>query len=345
MSSRHHNARLWARRSQAFTLLELMVAVSVMTLIIYVLYALFDQTQMALRKNAAQVDVNEGGRTAMEMIVRELSQMEVSGYPAITDVQTLLTYSGSKSFLSRITPGNKALLLAYQSDALTPEGDEEDRAQGFRTNILQDFTFTSRGDSGFLVTSYRVVGATNGIGTLMRYRINGTMRITGPGQAITNKTAVFNSTFFDPTANAHGDLFEPITDGVIHLRISPYDQFGRPLGYDRKFKDPLGLNLLRLNMAGQQLQFPDPTDGSDDKGPIDGKLKQDYDEQNKTADQTKAEFYGVLPSYFDVEMAVVEPQIVKQMRALPTAFQANFLGRQIGKVTLFRQRVPIRDMK
>ena len=83
MNSRHDNARLRASRRRAFTILELLVAVSVMTLVIYVLYALFNQTQMALRKNASQVDVNEGGRAAMEMIVRELSQMEVSGYPAI----------------------------------------------------------------------------------------------------------------------------------------------------------------------------------------------------------------------------------------------------------------------
>ena len=99
MRSRHDNARLRTMPDQAFTILELLVAVSVMTLVIYVLYALFNQTQMALRKNASQVDVNEGGRAAMEMIVRELSQMEVSGYPAITDEQTLLTYSGSKSCL------------------------------------------------------------------------------------------------------------------------------------------------------------------------------------------------------------------------------------------------------
>ena len=116
MNSRHDNARLRASRSRAFTILELLVAVSVMTLIIYVLYALFNQTQMALRKNASQVDVNEGGRAAMEMIVRELSQMEVSGYPAITDLQTLLTYSGSKSFLSRTTPGNLPLRLAGVSE-------------------------------------------------------------------------------------------------------------------------------------------------------------------------------------------------------------------------------------
>ena len=77
MNSRHDNARLRASRRRAFTILELLVAVSVMTLVIYVLYALFNQTQLALRKNASQVDGKEGGRAAMEMIVRELSQMEV----------------------------------------------------------------------------------------------------------------------------------------------------------------------------------------------------------------------------------------------------------------------------
>ncbi len=333
MSSRHHNARLRARRSQAFTLLELMVAVSVMTLVIYVLYALFNQTQMAMRKNAAQVDVNEGGRAAMEIIVRELSQMEVSGYPAITDQQTLLTYSGSKSFLSRITPGNEALLLAYQSDALPPEEDTWAIEQGFRTNILQDFTFTSRGDSGFHVTSYRVIDVASGVGTLARYRTNGTLRVPVPGQEGYNKTERFNLFYFHPAATATNSFFEPVADGVIHLRISPYDRLGRPLGHDRMFYDPLGLNLERRDAKGQAL-FP-----IDTKRPVDGTLIQDSDRQSQS------QFYGALPSYFDVEMAVVEPQILKQMRALPPAFQTNFLGRQIGKVTLFRQRIPIRDTK
>ena len=333
MNSRQYNARMRVGNSQAFTLLELMVAVSVMTLVIYTLYALFNQTQMALRKNAAQVDVNEAGRAAMEMIVRELSQMEISGYPAIIDAQTRLTYSGSKSFHSRITPGYIPLLLAYQSDALTPEGNDDDLAQGFRTNILQDFTFTGRGDSGFFVTSYRVVGATNGIGTLARYRTNGTLRVASAGQALVNKTEIFNRFFFDTMTYADSDWFQPIADGVIHLRISPYDRLGRPLGHGSLYYDPLGLNLERRDAAGQAL-FPVVTNR-----PVDGTLMEDRD------GQSQVQFYGALPDYFDVEMAVVEPQVLKQVRALPKAAQVNYLGRQIGRVTLFRQRVPIRDMK
>ena len=336
MSSRHHNAHLRARRSQAFTLLELLVAVSVMTLVIYVLYALFDQTQMALRKNAAQVDVNEGGRAAMEMIVRELSQMEVSGYPAITNLQTKVISPGSTSFFSRVTPGNKALFLAYQSDAMPPVEDAWAKEQGFRTNILQDFTFTSRGDSGFFVTSYRVIDVANGIGTLARCRINGTLPVPPPkDQARYNKTERFNFFFFEPIVNATNRVFEAVADGVIHLRITPYDQLGRPLGHGSRYYDPLGLNLERRGAAGQALFLIDTN------RPVDGTLMQDR------YAQSQAQFYGALPSYFDVEMAVLEPQIVKQARALPEVarVQTNFLGRQIGKVTLFRQWVPIRDMK
>jgi hypothetical protein len=44
---------------------------------------------------------------------------------------------------------------------------------------------------------------------------------------------------------------------------------------------------------------------------------------------------------------VVEPRVLKQLRSLPPDLKVrvNFLGRQIGRVTLFRQRIPIRDMK
>jgi len=336
MNSRQDNARLWAGKSQAFTLLELMVAVSVMTLVIYVLYSLFNQTQMALRKNAAQVDVNEAGRGAMEMMVRELSQMQVSGYPAFIDFETKLTYPGSKSFFSRVTPSPANVLrMAYQSDALPPEEDAWAIEQGFRTNILQDFTFASRGDSGFHVTSYRVIDVESGVGILARYRTNGTLRIPMSGQEGYNKTQRFNFFYFDRAANATNSLFEPVADGVIHLRISPYDRLGRLLGHDRMFYDPLGLNLERRGVAGQAL-FP-----IDTNRPVDGALMQDSD------GQSQSQFYGALPSYFDVEMAVLEPQVLKQVRSLPPDPQvrANFLGRQIGRVTLFRQRVAIRDIK
>ena len=149
------------------------------------------------------------------------------------------------------------------------------------------------------------------------------------------KTERFNIFHFHPVVNTKNSVFEPITDGVIHLRITPYDQLGRPLGHGRMFYDPLGLNLERRGATGQALFLVNPN------RPVDGMLTED------SFAQSQAEFYGALPSYFDVEMAVIAPRVLKQVRSLPPdpEVRANFLGRQIGKVTLFRQRVPIRDTK
>src|SRR5688572_1392290 len=62
----------------AFTIVELLVAVTIMTLIILALYGMFDQTQKALRGNMTQVDIFEGGRAAMDILTRELEQMAPS---------------------------------------------------------------------------------------------------------------------------------------------------------------------------------------------------------------------------------------------------------------------------
>ena len=328
------NRSLLARFKRAFTLLEMLVTVSVMTMIIYVLYALFDTTQSALRKNAAQVDVNEGGRAAMEMIVRELSQMEVSGFPPMMDAHSGRVWSGSKSFHSRPTPGTSPLLLAYQSDALTAEATGSDLAQGFRTNVLNDFTFTSRGELGFDITSFRVVNVDNGIGVLSRFDTAGSLHSADPRASMVNKSLAFNL-HFDAAVAQPSDtgLFQPITDGVVHFRITAFDQYGRELMATAAWPDPLGLNLERLSSKGQALFLPFPD------RPVDGTLVQEEDGQNH------AWFYGALPTYFDVEMAVIEPDVLAQVRQLPPQFQANFLGQKIDKVTLFRQRVPIRQTR
>ena len=96
---------------------------------------------------------------------------------------------------------------------------------------------------------------------------------------------------------------------------------------------PLGLNLERLNSQGQALFIPFPN------RPVDGTLVQE------PAYQQHAWFYGALPAYFDVEMAVIEPDLLAQVRQMAPAFQANFLGQKINKVTLFRQRIPIRQTR
>src|SRR2546430_11895930 len=90
MTSRKVQPFLRFARSRAFTIVELLVAISVLTLIVLALYGLFDQVQRALRGNVAQVDVLEGGRSAMQLMAGELEQMEAGSLPASTNLNIAL---------------------------------------------------------------------------------------------------------------------------------------------------------------------------------------------------------------------------------------------------------------
>src|SRR6266699_2420166 len=66
------------RRLRGFSLLEMMVAVTLLLIIIAALLAMFYQTQRAFRLSATQVDVLESGRAAMELIGAELPEIAPS---------------------------------------------------------------------------------------------------------------------------------------------------------------------------------------------------------------------------------------------------------------------------
>jgi hypothetical protein len=67
------------RRRAALTLLEMMVAVTLLALIMVGLLAMFNQTQKALHAVNAQSDVFENARGAIQMLSRDLSEMTALG--------------------------------------------------------------------------------------------------------------------------------------------------------------------------------------------------------------------------------------------------------------------------
>ena len=54
-----------ANRSSAFSVLEVLVVTVMMTIILYGVYSMFNQTQKSFRSNNAQVDVMNTARMAM----------------------------------------------------------------------------------------------------------------------------------------------------------------------------------------------------------------------------------------------------------------------------------------
>src|SRR5689334_6882697 len=135
--------------ARAFSLVELLTAVAIMVIIIFALYAMFAQTQKALRANTTQVDVLESGRATAEILGRELAGLTASGRPFTTNIY------------ARMIPSAPLV----QMDISLPN------SAPVRTNVLQEFFFLSRQGNSWIGTGYRVMGADNGVGTLYRYSV------------------------------------------------------------------------------------------------------------------------------------------------------------------------------
>ena len=71
--------------NRAFSLIEIMVAVSLLAVIIVGLLAMFYQVQRAFRAGTAQSDIMEGGRATMSLIVRDLQDMAPSNLQFATN--------------------------------------------------------------------------------------------------------------------------------------------------------------------------------------------------------------------------------------------------------------------
>ena len=61
--------------SQAFSLIEILVTVAILSVIILGLVAMFNQTRRAFTSSMTQVDVLESGRSAADLLSRELEQV------------------------------------------------------------------------------------------------------------------------------------------------------------------------------------------------------------------------------------------------------------------------------
>jgi len=180
----------------AFTLFELLVAVSIMVVIIFALYQMFNTTQRAFRAGVNQVDVMEAGRAAMDIIVREAQQMAAAGVGNCTNYEQLRI--SAPGFLSSFVQ-------------TLPDGT-------LVTNDLQEFYFlTHRNDrawdgNGFFVDSNAppAASAPFGPGTLYRLRDQS----VGIGANTMNNLIALVS----PTNLA---FCSPICEGVIHFKIRP----------------------------------------------------------------------------------------------------------------------------
>lgn len=318
------------RRATAFTVTELMLAVAIMGVIVFSLYSVFNQTQKALRSTQTQGDVAEKARAIVDLIARELQQAHAT-FGSIPDRSKPLR-NGKLRLLQEdnIVGGFEYLGHAQKSD----RGD----IQG-RTNFLQNIFFYTHHTNAWQGIGYRVVNVTNGVGSLVRYETN-----YFNGRPPTNNVL---PTAFNTEIKTNVS-FHHVADGVIHLAFIPYDNRGFRLGFDTTNKQS-NFTIYRTDAGGNPVKPGSDINTKDDLDLATVVLMQvDPNPRAETLQYASGFAFksNALPSYVDLEFAILEPETLSQYYSMlqdknPNA--TNFLAKQVTKVHLFRQRIPIRS--
>lgn len=270
-----------AHGRRAFSLIEIMVAVTLLTFILVGLLAMFFQVQRAFRAGTTQADILEGGRATMSLIVRDLQEMTASQFPSVVNC-AVFPSSGLNATIQTLTSGSE------------------------RTNRLQDIVFLSRDGDQWTAIRYDVAFSSNGVGVLKRFT-ESRNRDTLPWLT-SNQIALAMQDVrgINPELSL---LTNAVLDGVVGLTFTPYHTNG--LAYSNV------VDAARVDIEGRRIDYP-------------------LGDFQFFADQA--------PAYIDVELAVLEPNILPRFRARDDRATAlDYLGRQVGKTHLFRQRVALRS--
>jgi hypothetical protein len=304
--------------SQAFTVLELLLAVSILTIIVVALYSVFEHTQRAFRGSLSHVDVTESGRAAMDLISRDLEQAVYTGLNAT----------------------NLAVQLYYQRKDFTPDPNPQPVVQSLgvtgagkpvpaRTNLLHEVYFLTRSNGFWVGNSYFVsstISSTNSDFYVSRLGVGTLYRSSRPCFQGASMVPVFET-----TTNHLNELFHflrgnknvtnlnlsirptPVIDGVIHFQVRPDVRPLSPQEPGSPHPDSPEFYYLHV--------FPDV---------LRGESQCFY-------------FSNGLPAYVDVELGILEPQVFDRLKSMPTTAMAReYLQKRAGRVHLFRQRIPLR---
>lgn len=197
---------------RAFSLIEIMVTVGLLSFIVLGLVAMFSQTQRAFKTSLTQVDVMESGRSLAEILGREVAQMTPSSMRNTTNFMVLVDDTGYQAL-----PGSTVQ----------------------RTNVLQKFFFLSQINQDWTGIGYQVVPDRPGspVGTLYRHQ----------GQARRYFVQGLSSNFL--TAAYSGRITNRVVDGVVHFKVTPYAPNGFPFVSDVNFTNAFyRTNRLQPNL-------------------------------------------------------------------------------------------------
>ena len=310
----------------AFTLVEILITVSLLSIIILGLFAVFNQVQRAFRSSMNQVDQLESGRALTGMIPAELEQI------------TLCRITNAVTFYAQVIPNSAPLTQFLPGmQATTP-----------RTNLLQDCFFLQRQNQTWIGVGYCVrtadpaTGRLNlpesgpgqlGVGSLYRFsttNINNFLRSDGvPYDPSQLYVAIYNACNNLPIPAGLGVNTNRMCDGVIHFRLRPFATNGFPIYVDdfrqARFRTNtynLGSAIVRGVSANLGVAYPD--------------------------NWSALFFYSnAVPASVELQFGILEQHALDRYNSIgAAAARLAYLQREdvTSRVQLFRQRVQIRNV-
>ncbi len=206
-----HFLQIKNRKSEienAFTLVEVMVVVALLSLIVIALMSVFNSTQSAFRASVTQSDVLEGGRAAMDLMAQDLKAMAPSLGQSNAVINGLASGGAPVNFFVVVEgPTNTPLVQPLVGSSIQ------------RTNVLEGFFILSRQNRTWTGTAYWVDAASTAfINPLYRFSTNMNV-MSGDSVNLYNAFSILiNNRNF--TTASH------LTDGVVGLRVRAFDPNG-----------------------------------------------------------------------------------------------------------------------
>jgi hypothetical protein len=317
-----NSIRVVRKNALAFSVAELMVAISVMAIIVFALYHVFNQTQKAMRATEAQTDVSEKARAILDMVGREIEQTLPTFSSYYTDKE--INFAGGPDYPPLVQTDERSELVKAKLSPTTP-----------RTNFLENVFFQTRETNAYKALGYRVVDYRNGVGVLMRFQT--TNRLGLPPMF----NQFYTNFYFEKIGSTN---YHQVADGVIHFKITPFDPAGYRLGYNTTNRYRPYYSIYRMSANGARIgSYSDVTRVEDANVVLQQGLPGTTPGSNE---ETKYKFLSnAVPAFVELELGILEPEALKQYYTMlgdnNTNVASKFLSQKINRVHLFRKRIAL----
>jgi prepilin-type N-terminal cleavage/methylation domain-containing protein len=204
-----------------FSLVEVLLVMTLLSLIVLALTAVFNSTQKAFRASVTQTDVLEGSRAAVDLIASDLRGMVPS-------------YGVSNSLTQSPYPPVNFFVVANGQTSYEPLPQNLPGGSVQRTNLLSTFFVLGRVNTKWTGVGY-AVDATNNSTLYSLYRFYAETNVN-------NSPWLLYNLFADQIAKSQWTNMSHVIDGVVQLTVRAYDPNGRWINGNLSF--PIYTNAL-----------------------------------------------------------------------------------------------------